>query len=82
MVEEYISIMKNDVWDIGPRLEGKSILSSRWLYNFKHAIDGSIEKIKVRFVVRGFSQREGVDYDETFALVARYTYIRGVTSLV
>jgi hypothetical protein len=72
MVEEYTSIMKNDVWDIVPRSEGKSIVSSRWLYKIKHVADGSIEKFKARFVARGFSQREGVDYKETFALVARY----------
>jgi hypothetical protein len=46
MVEEYTSIMKNDVWDIVPRPEGKSIVSSKWLYKIKHAVDGSIEKFK------------------------------------
>jgi hypothetical protein len=40
MVEEYTSIMKNDVWDIVPRLEGKSVVSSRWLYKIKHVADG------------------------------------------
>ena len=50
MVEEYISIMKNDAWDIVPRLEGKLVVSSRWLYKIKHATDGSIEKFKVRFL--------------------------------
>jgi hypothetical protein len=55
MVEEYTSITRNDVWDIVPRLEGKSIVSSIWLYKIKHAANGSIEKFKARFVVRGFS---------------------------
>ena len=55
MVEEYTSIMKNDVWDIVPRSGGKSVVSSSWLYKIKHPIDGSIEKFKVRFVARGFS---------------------------
>jgi hypothetical protein len=52
MVEEYTSILKKDVWDIVPRPEGKSIVSSKWLYEIKHAIDGSIEKFKARFVAR------------------------------
>jgi hypothetical protein len=82
MVEENTSIMKNDIWDIVPRLEGKSVVSSRWLYKIKHAANGSIEKLKKRFVVRGFSQRKGVDYEERFAPVARYTSIRAVMSLV
>jgi hypothetical protein len=48
VVEEYTSIMKNDVWDIVPRPEGKSIVSSKWLYKIKHATDGNIEKFKAR----------------------------------
>jgi hypothetical protein len=79
---EYTSIMKNDVWDIVPRPEGKLVVSSRWLYKIEHATDGSsIEKFKVRFVARGFSQREGVDYNETFSSVAKYTYIIVAMSL-
>ena len=61
MVEEYQSIMNNDVWEIVLRPEGKSIVTSRWLYKIKHGADGSIEKYKARFVTRGFSQKEGVD---------------------
>ena len=67
MTEEYQSIMKNDVWDIVPKPEGKSVVSSKWIYKIKHAAKGSIEKYKARFVARGFSQREGIDYEETLA---------------
>jgi hypothetical protein len=81
MMEEYNSIMKNDVWEVVPRLEGKSAVTSRWLYKLKHAADGSIEKYKALFVARGFSQVEGVDYDETFVLFGRYTSIRAVISI-
>jgi hypothetical protein len=81
MMEEYNSIMKNDVWEVVPRPEGKSVVTSKWLYKLKHAADGSIEKYKARFVARGFSQVEGVDYDETFVSVARYTSIRAVISI-
>ena len=63
--------MENDVWDVVPRLEGKSIVTSKWIYKIKHATDGSIEKYKARFVAHGFSQKEGIDYEETFAPVAR-----------
>jgi hypothetical protein len=81
MMEDYQSTMKNDVWDIVPRLEGKSVVTSKWIYKIKHTADGSIEKYKARFVARGFSQKEGVDYMETFALVSMYTSIRVVISL-
>ena len=73
--------MKNDVWKIVPRSEGKSVVNSKWVYKIKHAVDGSIDKYKARFVARGFSQQEGEDYDETFTPIARYTYIRDIISL-
>ena len=55
MAEEYDSIMKNDVWEVVPKLEGKSVVTSRWLYKIKYAMDGSIEKYKARFEARGLS---------------------------
>ena len=57
------------------------MVTSKWIYNIKHAIDGSIEKYKEGFVARDFSQKEGIYYEETFALVAIYTSIRSVLSL-
>ena len=53
MIEEYQSIMKNDVWEIVPRPKGKSIVSSKWIFKIKHVADGSIENYKARFVPRG-----------------------------
>jgi len=69
------------VWDVVPRPQDKSVVSSRWLYKVKQTTDGSVEKHKARFVARGFSQVEGIDYDETFALVARFSSIRLILAL-
>ena len=44
MMEEYQSIMKNDVWDVVSRPKGKFVVTSKWIYKIKHAIDGSIKK--------------------------------------
>jgi len=44
MNEEYQSIMKNDVWEIVPRLEGKLVVTSKWIQKIKHVVDRSIEK--------------------------------------
>jgi hypothetical protein len=70
MTKEYQSIMKNDVWDIFPRPEGKYVVTSKWIYKIKHVVDGSADKYKERFVARGFSQVEGIDYEETFSPVS------------
>eukprot|EP00253_Pinus_taeda_P022805 PITA_22805 len=75
MNEEYQSIMKNGVREIVYRPEDKSLVTSKWIYKIKHAADGSIDKYKTRFVARGFSQLEGIDYEETLAPTARYTTI-------
>jgi hypothetical protein len=57
------------------------VVSSKWICKIKHATDESIKKYKARFVALGFSQKEGIDYEETFALVARYTSIRIIIAL-
>ena len=82
MVEEYNSIMVNDVWEVGPRPQDRSVVGSRWIYKIKYAVDGNIEKYKYRFVAKGYAQKEGIDYEETFTPIARYTSIRTVISLV
>ena len=71
MHKEYESIMNNDVYDLVPRPEDKAVVTSKWLYKIKHGSDGSVEKFKARFISHGFSQKEGVDYDDIFSLVAR-----------
>ena len=81
MIEEYQSIRNNDVWEIVPRPKDKSVVSSKWIFKTKYSTNGSIEKYKAKFVAHGFSQNEGIDYDETFASVARYTSIRTILSL-
>jgi len=55
MLEEYMSILKSNVWDIVPRPKDKSMVSFKWMYKIKHAADGSVENFKARFVARGFT---------------------------
>ena len=81
MIEEYQSIMKNDVWDIVPRPEVKSVVTSKWIYKIKHAADSSIEKYKERFVARGFSQKEGIDSEETFCTCSQIHFHQISTKL-
>jgi hypothetical protein len=58
-----------------PRPHDKSMVTSKWIYKINHTTDGSIEKYKVRLVARSFSQKEGIDYDEIFAPISKYTSI-------
>ena len=77
MTEEYQSIIKSNVWDIFPKPKNKSVVSLKWIYKIKNVVDGS----KERFVAIGFSQREGIDYEETFAPGVSYTSIRTIMAL-
>jgi hypothetical protein len=57
------------------------MVTSKWIYKIKHAADGSVKKYKARFVARGFSHEERIDYEETFAHVAQYTSIYTIIDL-
>ena len=50
MIEEFHSIMKNDVWEMVSRPKGKYVMTSKWIYKIKHTIYGSIKKYKARFI--------------------------------
>lgn len=58
MVEEYNSIMKNDVWEVLSRPKGKQVVGSKWIYKVKHATNRSVEKYKEHFMDKGFLQKE------------------------
>ena len=81
MVKEYQSIINNDAWEIVPRPKYKSLVSLKWIFETKHSTNGNIDKYKARFVAHGFSHKEGIDYEETFAPIARYNSIRTILSL-
>ena len=82
MVEEYEFIIKNSVWEVVPRPADKLVVGSRWIFKVKHAVDRSIENYNSIFVAKSFSQFEGIDYEETFSHVARYSSIRSILALV
>ena len=51
MVEEYSSIITNDVWEVVPRPQDRSVVASRWIYKIKYAANGNVEILKAKFVV-------------------------------
>ena len=76
MDSEHKSLLENKAWILVPRPKNKRILSNRWVFKTKVNQKGEIEKFKARLVVRGHTQREGVDYEKIFAPVSRYETIR------
>jgi hypothetical protein len=62
--------------------QGRKLVRCKWVYRTKYASDGSVERHKAWLVAKGFSQVEGIDYNEAFALVAKMNSIRLVLALV
>ena len=73
--------MANDTWDLVPLPKGRKLVRCKWVYRTKYASYGSVERLKARLVAKVFSQVEWIDYNETFALVAKMNSIRLVISL-
>lgn len=74
--EEITALEKNDTWELTLLPPGKKTVGCRWLFTVKHNADGSVERLKARLVARGYTQTYGIDYQETFAPVAKQNTIR------
>ena len=79
--EELKALEKNNTWDITDLPIGKSTVSYKWLFYVKYHTNGSVERYKARLVARGYTQSYGIDYAETFALVAKLNTISVLLSL-
>lgn len=73
--------MKNNTWSLAPLPLGRNVISNKWFFKKKFTQDGDIAKYKARLGVRGFSQRYGEEYTETFAPVVKFPILCLVLAL-
>ena len=78
MQAEMDSLRDHDVWELVELPEGRKPVGSKWVFKLKTNADGSVERCKARLVAQGYSQKEGLDYDETFSPVVRPESVRSV----
>lgn len=76
MKEEMDALQDNNTWIMTSLPPGKRLIGCKWVYKLKTDSEGNIQRYKARLVAKGFTQREGLDYSETFAPVVRYESIR------
>jgi hypothetical protein len=71
MEEEYGALINNGTWELIPRPQGSNVVTGKWVFTHKLRVDGTLDRYKAHWVIRGFTQRPRVDYDETFNPVVK-----------
>ena len=74
--DEVKSILQNHTWELVDLLPGSKPLGYKWIFKKKMKADGSIDKYKVKLVIKGYKQKEGLHYFDTYSPVTRISSIR------
>jgi hypothetical protein len=78
MEEEYEALISNGTWELVPRPQGSIVVTGKWVFTHKLRADGTLDRYKARWVLWGFTQRPGVDYDEIFSPDVKSATVRTV----
>ncbi len=73
---KYWFFIKNGTWELTKLSNGRKPMSCEWVFRVKRNAKGKVDQYKVWLVARGFSQTHGIDFDETYAHVAKFVSIR------
>jgi hypothetical protein len=78
---EFLGLQKNKTWHLVPPQKGQNIIGCKWVYKTKRKQDGSLDRYMACLVAKGFRQRYGIDYENTFSSVVKATTIRIILSI-
>jgi hypothetical protein len=82
MNDKYTALMHNKTCHLVPPQAGRNVIDCKWIFKVKHKVDGLVDRHNAHLVAKGFKQRLGIDYDDTFSHVVKPATIRFVLSLV